>query len=237
MSIKRIKNTNSDIKKLNSSYVSSSPTTASSSGPGSFEIKGFKKSGMNDNGLEVDIIAAAAQGGNGSPRSGNCSGGSAGGGGAALFRYSTNKFGSIPYNVGASGSPIGGGGECCQPAPAPSGNPTSVFGYSFGNGGGGATSAWGKWGNSGEPPCYNGSGGGGGGGGSIPADFITQNSNKPSNLAFIPASGFNGSPGGNGSLSGAPGSYNPQIQPLGPFPINSPGTWQPSGFVAFKPRR
>jgi hypothetical protein len=237
MSIKRIKNSAEGVKKVNSSYVSSSSFSTESVGAGTYEIKGFKKSGINDGGLKVSITSAAGQGGHGSPRGGTRGGGGSGGGGASLFQYSANKFGSIPYNIGASGTPRGGGGECCQPAPAPSGTPTTLFGHTAGSGGGGATSAYGKFGNPGEPPSIAGSGGAGGAGGSIPSAFITSNSAAPNPLAFIPASGFNGIPGGNAGGSGAPGSFNPRIQPFGPYPINGPGTYRPSGFISIKPKR
>lgn len=242
MTIRKIKFSNSSIRRINDDYVSISPNgTDITSGSGTFQVAGVKKQGgMTGSGLRVNIIAEAGNGGNGSPRGGRCAGGAGGGGGGSLFRYVSNSFDffGIPYSVGASGTPIGAGGEDLAPAPAPSGNPTTVFGHSFGSGGAGGQTAWGKWGNPGEPACFNGAGGAGGGAGSVPAPFIVFNSTLPAPQAFVSSAGSPGPPGNGApegpsgtpaeSRAGSPGaSTNPNIFPLGTFPVST------DGFVRF----
>jgi hypothetical protein len=243
MTVRKIKFSNSSIKRINDDYVSNNEDLVT--GSGTYSIKGMKKTrGLTGTGLSVDIIAEAGNGGNGSPRGGRCAGGAGGGGGGSLFRYSSNNFnfGGIPYSIGSSGTPIGPGPEGPPgPAPAPSGNPTTVFGFPFGSGGGGGQSAFGKWGNPGEPACFNGSGGAGAAAGSIPAPFIAANSNLPAPTAFYSSAGSpgpagNGAPGGPTgtpaeSRAGSPGaSTNPNISPFGPFPTGA------NGFIRFKRR-
>jgi len=243
MTIRKIRFSNSSVKRLNDDYVSISPNgTDITSGSGTFQVSGIKKQGgMTGSGLKIDIIAEAGNGGNGSPRGGRCTGGAGGGGGGSLFKYVSNSFDffGISYSVGTSGSPIGSGGEQPAPAPAPSGNPTTVFGHPFGAGGGGGQTAWGKWGNPGEPACHNGAGGAGGAAGSVPAPFIATNSTLPAPTAFITSAGSpgpagDGAPGGPSgtpadSRAGVPGaSGGPSISPLGPFPVSS------NGFIRFR---
>lgn len=127
MSIRNAKNFNRSLKKLNSSY--SNEVTDSTETSSSLGLKGLLKRGMNQQAIQLEISAAAGQGGAGSPRGGRCSGGNGGGGGGGLVRYTTNTFDTIPYSIGASGTPRGGGGEESQPSAAPSGTGTLVFGY------------------------------------------------------------------------------------------------------------
>lgn len=243
MSIRNAKNFNRSLKKLNSSY--SNEVTDSTETSSSLGLKGLLKRGMNQQAIQLEISAAAGQGGAGSPRGGRCSGGNGGGGGGGLVRYTTNTFDTIPYSIGASGTPRGGGGEESQPSAAPSGTGTLVFGYPFGGGGSGGTSAWGKHGNPGEPPCYSGNGGSGGSGGSVPAPFLSIYGTSGSPTDSIQQGGQPGpggakdSPGGNGAQTGYPGCGTPTISPYGPFPIGGPagntlGPKQPAGFVQIR---
>ena len=238
MSIKNAKNFNRGLKKLNSSY--SNETTVTTATSSSLGLKGLMKRGMSQQLFQLEISAAGGQGGAGSPRGGqpHCHGGSGGGGGGGVIRYTTSTFDTIPYSIGASGTPRGGGGENNEPSPAPSGSATQVFGYTFGNGGNGATSAWGKHGNQGEPPCRAGSSGGGGGGGSVPTSFITVHGTTGGSTDSLLTSGQPGNPG-NGSNSGYPACGKGDASSFGPYPIggasgNSYGPRQASGFVQIR---
>lgn len=224
MSIKKLRTIPPNANRINKPYLVPSTTgvISTSSGPGSVSFSGIKKSGFyGESRGRFAMVIAAGQGGSGSPRGGNCSGGGGGGGGGGVAVFDTG-FGSVNYNLGADGSPIGGGGEASPPSRAPSGTSSWVYNpYSFVNGGEGATSAWGKWGNPGEPPCYNGVGGAGGS--ASPA--------QPMLVAWYGASGGNGGNGGNAGSAGNPGAVAAAQAAGGGLVTTNPG----GVFVAIYP--
>ena len=219
---------NTSLNKVNKTYVA--PDTGfgvitTSPGPGSVTFGGMQKSEFHAGASgSVAFVLAAGKGGSGSPRGGRCSGGGGGGGGAAVMLFPTLSLGqTVNYSVGSDGSPIGGGGECCEPSRAPSGTPSWVFfpGYYQVSGGQGASSAWGKWGNPGEPPCYNGRGGSGGSGVAYAAtpDY------------WFSGPGGNGGNGGNTGSAGAPGATSAAQAAGGGIPTTNPG----GAFIAIYP--
>ena len=242
MSIRNARNFNRGVKKLNSSF-STEFSDSSATGAQSYQAKGVLKRGLNQKSLSLEIAASGGQGGAGATRAGSgspCKGGSGGGGGGSVFLYVTDTFSktTIPYNIGASGPNIGGVPESGG-SPAPSGNPTTIFGYNFGNGGNGGASSYGKAGNPGEPPCYTGGSGGGGAGGSVPQDFVnTYGMSGLTNIDFSSESGGGGA-APTGALSGVPGCGRGDNVIFGPFPVGGPegysqGPKQPAGFVQIR---